>query len=412
MGDGGNADRANELLDELIGAARNEARAAAAKLQGMLRFADFQQDQAEVEDDPARRRWLISSVADEIALSLGISVNSVQNILHRSRLVRARLPQTWLAFGRGQIDAYVIQRVGEIAGRLEQDESFERFDAACARYAPEHTVAQTIAWAKRRLDTLEPWTKAERERSAHERRAMGVTYLDEGGAELWASLPTQMALEIEASVNASLETKTADDTRTRDQFLADELHHRLTHDGEQSLVSTEVVLTVPVTSLAAVTDAPAASLDEHTTLPADVVRELLSHRETVFHRAITDPAGNVLGVTRLGRFFTGDLRTAISIRDGRCQGPGCCAPIREIDHIVPWPDGVTSASNGQGLCKRSHQLKTFGVFEVELNGGVPVWTTPLGRSYPATRVQHPPDSGLPPASHLEYELAQFIARGP
>ncbi|HUQ00452.1 MAG TPA: DUF222 domain-containing protein [Aeromicrobium sp.] len=408
LGDG----RATQLLDDLADAGRAESRAAAHTLQVMLGFADFQQDQAQREDDPARRPWLISSIADEIALALGVSVNSVQTMLHRGRLVRSRLPQTWLAFGRGQIDAYVIQRVGELAGRLELDESFERFDAACARYAPEHTVAQTLTWAKRRVDTLEPWTKAERERSAHERRAVGVTYLDEGGAELWASLPTQLALEIEASLNATLETKAADDTRTRDQFLADELHHRLTHDGDRKLVSTEIVLTIPVASLAGITDAPAASLDEHTTLPAEVVRELLTHTETVFHRAITDPVGNVLDVTRVGRFFTGDLRTAITVRDGRCQGPGCCAPVREIDHVKPWPEGLTSASNGQGLCKRTHQLKTFGIFEVDLVEGVPVWTTPLGRNYPATRVQHPPDSGLPPASHLEYELAQFIARGP
>lgn len=405
-------DRANQLLDAVTSAGTEERLAAARKLRAMLDFADYQEGIAELEEDGQRRRWFVSAIADEIALALAVSVNSVQNALHRGRLVRAKLPLTWLAFCDGSIEPYVLQRLGEIAGRLRLEASFVRFDAACAQYAATHTVAETIRWAKRRADTLEPWTKAEREREAHENRAVGVAYNDEGGAELWGSYSTQMGLEIEHALNAALDAKPADDARTRDQFIADELHHRITGDGEAHLVSTEIVMTVPVASLAGITDTPAATLDENITLPADTMRDIVSRGETVFHRAITDPVGNVLDVTRLGRFFTGDLRKAVIIRDGHCNGPGCTSPIREIDHVTPWPDGPTTSSNAQGLCKRTHQQKTFGALTVEIHGAIPVWTTVLGRHYEAKRVSHPPDHGLPDASGAEYRIAQLVALDP
>lgn len=404
--------RADVLLDALVADSRDEARAAASKLQRMLEFADIQQGLAELEENPTKRGWLISAVADEIALALHLSVTTVQNMLHRGRLARARMPKTWLAFTRGQIDAYVVQQVAQIASRLERDDSFIRFDEACARYAATHTPAQTFTWAKRRVDALEPWTKAAREKDAHINRKTGVSVIEEGGGELWATYPTQMALDIKTALTASLQDKAADDPRTRDQYLADELYARITGNGETHLVATEVVVTVPVTSLAGLDDTPAASLDERFTLPAQVVRELASDTETVFYRALTDPVGHVLDVTRLGRFFTGDLRTAIKVRDGHCQGPGCNHPIREIDHVVPTPEGPTSGANGQGLCKRTHQQKTIGVLHVEIVDGTPVWTTPLGRSYVAERITHPPDHGLAYASPMEYQLAQLLANGP
>jgi hypothetical protein len=402
-------DPANALLDRITDADRDERRAGADKLKAMLEFADLQEAQAEFEENGQRRRLLVSAIADEMAMALGVSVTRVQNMLHRGRLVRGRLPFTWLAFTEGRVDPYVIQGVGELAGRLELEESFRRFDAACAKYAPSHTVTETIRWAQRRVDTLEPWTKADRERDAHERRTVGVNYTDEGGAELWGGYSTHQGLHIEQALNASLEAKSADDPRTRDQFLADELYHRITHDGQANLVNTEVVLTMPVTSAAGLTDGPASTIDGRTTLPADMIRELLSHCETVFHRAITDPIGNILDVTRLGRFFTGDLRKAIAVRDGNCSGPRCTSPIREIDHIIPWPDGPTGGRNGQGLCKRTHQQKTFGVLAVEIVKGVPVWTTPLGRTYQANRVQHPPDATRADFSYPEHQLLAMIA---
>jgi hypothetical protein len=192
-------------------------------------------------------------------------------------------------------------------------------------------------------------------------------------------------------VRASVQAKSADDERTIDQFLADEVYARLTQDADGSnLVKTDVVLTLPVGTLAGLDDEPGATLDERVLLPAETVRELASRPGTVFHRAITDSAGHILDVTRLGRFFTGDLRTAIKIRDGRCTVPWCTSQIVEIDHVTPWPEGPTSAANGHGLCKRHHQLKTAGVMVAEHTDQGVLWVLPSGKRSRPHRAKHPP----------------------
>jgi hypothetical protein len=183
-------ERSNELLDDLVEADLVTKRASAARLQKTLLFADHQQDFAELEAEVTRRRNLVAFVADEIAVALNVDVRSVQNTLHRARLVRALLPHTWLAFGDGHLDAYAVQQLGEIAGRLTLTESFERFDPVCAAYAADHNGATTIVWAKRQIEALEPW--AAEEASA-----------DEAQHELWFQLPTQMALEAERALSTS-----------------------------------------------------------------------------------------------------------------------------------------------------------------------------------------------------------------
>lgn len=386
--------RSGELLAQMGPALAEQTRAEAHLLNLMVRAADARQDEAGLEDDATRRRYLVSVIADEIAVELGCSVHFVQNSLFRARLVRSRMPHTWQRFETGDISAHAIREVGRHAAKLKLEESFEKLDRQCVIYATTRTAAQTSAWAKRRVATLEPTTQEEREADAHENREVGFDYDDEGhGAELWATLPSRMMLEIERSLEASLDAKPADDDRTVQQYLADQFHARLTGTADaNTMVSTEIMVTVPVTTLAGLDDDPGATLDQRVLLPASVVRELAALDGTVFHRVLTDPFGDVLDVSRLGRFFTGALRTAIEVRDGGCQFPACGRSTArgEVDHIVAWPDGPTAASNGQKLCLRHHKLKTAGILEPEhTDQGIP-WTFPSGRQARSHRAQHPP----------------------
>jgi len=383
----------DELLGELGEAHVEQTRAEARVLNLMVEAADARQAEAELEESAVKRRYLVSCIADEIAVETNSTVNFVQSSLFRARLVRSRMPQTWTEFEAGRITAYAIREVGRHAARLRLDESFEKLDHKCAVYAVEHTGQQTSAWAKRRVATLEPRTLDEREADAMAGRDVGFSYDDEGGGEMWAKLPTKELLELERSLHASLDTKAANDGRTVGQFLADELHARVTGDVDgSSLVSTEIMVTVPVTTLVGLDDDPAATLDERVLLPAAVVRELAAMEGTVYHRVVTDPFGRVLDVTRLGRFFTGTLRTAVEVRDGGCQFPGCMrATARgEVDHVISWPKGATSGDNGQKLCKRHHQLKTAGVMEAETTDDGILWTFPSGRRARSHRAEHPP----------------------
>lgn len=384
--------RSTHVLDRLAEAKVEQARAEAKVLNLMVEYADAAQSEAELEESSSKRGYLLSMIADEIASELGCSVHWVRETLNRTRLARAKLPLTWAAFQAGQITAYAIREIGRHTSRLEHDESFEKIDLRLVEYATTHTTSETSSWVKRRVQTLEPLDAAAREKNAARDRRVSFSYdEDNGGGSMWLSLPTAEMLETERAVRASLEAKASTDGRTRDQFLADEVHARLTQDADGvSLVHTETVITVPISTLAGLDDTPGATLDERILLPAEIVREMAMQTGTVFHRAVTDPYGGILDVTRLGRFFTGELRTAIKIRDGRCTVPWCNCKTAEIDHVVPHPEGPTSADNGHGPCKRHHQAKTAGVLTVTRTDEGLVWTLPSGRTAKAHQASHPP----------------------
>ena len=76
-------------------------------------------------------------------------------------------------------------------------------------------------------------------------------------------------------------------------------------------------------------------------------------------RLYTAPAtGELLAMDSKARFFTGRLRRFIEIRDDTCRTPYCDAPIRHIDHVVPWRSGgKTSLANSAGLCEACNHTK-------------------------------------------------------
>jgi predicted restriction endonuclease len=51
-----------------------------------------------------------------------------------------------------------------------------------------------------------------------------------------------------------------------------------------------------------------------------------------------------------------------------CRWPGCTRSARtcDLDHIVPWPDGPTTADNLIALCRGHHRLKTLGRFSISV----------------------------------------------
>ena len=140
---------------------------------------------------------------------------------------------------------------------------------------------------------------------------------------------------------------------------------------------------VSVQSLFGFTDTPGQLADRSAPLPAGVIRELAEQPGTLFHRLLTDPAGNLLDVTELGRFPSDRLAAAIRFRDGVCTNPGChlSAQRCDLDHVVPWPDGPTAGFNLDAKCRRDHRAKTHAGFTTTLTGGQTTWTTPTGHRY-------------------------------
>ena len=117
-------------------------------------------------------------------------------------------------------------------------------------------------------------------------------------------------------------------------------------------------MTIPIDSLAGLSDTP-GTLSGYGILPADLVQRLAAG-DTRWRHILTDRAtGAVLDVGTWSYRPPTALDRHVRTRDVTCRFPGCTVPAREcdLDHLIPFPDGPTSAQNLHALCRRHHRLK-------------------------------------------------------
>ncbi len=81
--------------------------------------------------------------------------------------------------------------------------------------------------------------------------------------------------------------------------------------------------------------------------------------KVLLRRFYTAPtSGELLAMDSKARLFPPGMRRFIETRDDTCRTPYCDAPIRHIDHVVPWHNGgTTSLTNGAGLCEACNHTK-------------------------------------------------------
>ena len=355
------------ILDDIAALEVERARVEAKIATRMLDFADVRREQAQAAPSAMVRDLEVSFAADELGLVLHQPTRTVQCRLAEARRVRGLLPNTWLAHLDGRVDAYRISLIASAADKLGGDQhAIIELDHRVGAYAAAHTASQTKAWLRRFVARNAPSTVVARAEMAQ--RSVWVDHHDDGMSWLHAYLPTPDAVRIDHLLTAeakklpagdrSLDTTldTSLDTLRADLFVK---HMLTTGDGTASSRAL-LAVTVPVTSLAGVSDQPGVSFDGQFALPADLVRDLAHEPGTLFYRVMTDPVGRILDVTELGRFPTHKLRVAVQARDGTCTFPTCSRPATEsdLDHKVPRPRGPTNGDNLRALCRRHHRIKT------------------------------------------------------
>jgi hypothetical protein len=110
---------------------------------------------------------------------------------------------------------------------------------------------------------------------------------------------------------------------------------------------------------------------------------------TWLRRLYTAPGtGDLVAMDSRARFFPPGLGRFIEARDETCRTPYCDAPIRHLDHIVPWRSaGPTALVNGAGLCEACNHTKEIPGWAARPRPGLRhtlELTTPTGHSYHAT----------------------------
>ncbi len=159
---------------------------------------------------------------------------------------------------------------------------------------------------------------------------------------------------------------------------------RCSGGGDPRPLPVTIGVVVSVQSLLAVTQTPGQLMDRSASVPADIIRDLAQQPGTLFYRLLTDPRGNLLDATEMGRFPSGQLGTAIKFRDGVCANPACTVPAArcDLDHLIPVPSGPTTAANLSAECRHQHRAKTHGGHRCARTGPhTTEWTTPTGHTY-------------------------------
>jgi HNH endonuclease len=122
----------------------------------------------------------------------------------------------------------------------------------------------------------------------------------------------------------------------------------------------------------------------------------------VLKRLVYDPlSGALLDHGRTTYRPPAALADFVRARDVYCRSPICRrrAIDAELDHIVPYPNGPTSADNMAGYCPHDHHMKHAPGWQVRAHddGGIE-WITPTGHSYLDRPYDYRPDQPdpLPP----------------
>ncbi|GHG57659.1 hypothetical protein GCM10011331_25850 [Flavimobilis marinus] len=383
---------------------------------------------------------------EELALRLGRTRRAANVMVDMARALVGPLAPTGELLERGRLDLAQVRAIHDGLAGVPDAGCADVQDLVLDR-APERSPGQLAKDVSRALIALDPAGASARvEQACRGRRVDRPRALAHGMAGMWAVLPADRAITIDADLDSHARgLRAAGDGRTLDQLRADLFVDALTGaahgdtpapggtdigapSGGGSLVSgpvrgpaargasgaaaappprsprrrdgwtprrAQVNVTVPLTTLLGLTEEP-GELAGYGPIDAGTARRLAA--DGTWRRIVTDPtAGTVLDVGRTTYRPPADLDAHVRHRDQSCARPGCGASAFgcDLDHTVDFHRGggrgTTSHDNLGPLCPRDHQIKTDGGFSLEQpSAGTFRWTTPTGHSYEHTPGRPPP----------------------
>ena len=385
--------------------------------------------------------------AEQIALARGESPHRGGRLLGMSKALVTEMPHTLAALDTGQLNEeralYVVKETAclTVADRTAVDEELAADTGTFAGAGTRAVIATVRAAATRR----DPRSVTQRACHAASERSVSLRPAADCMTYLTALLPAHQGVAVYAALTRHADAlHAAGDPRSLGQIKADTLVEWTTGTpGGITGIELNVVMT-DRTLLQA--DSEPARLAGYGIVPAAWARNLISDEEAPerqqasehplmqgqepragssnashstrgqhavrelkvwLRRLYTEPeTGDLVGLDSRRRLFPAPLRRFIQIRDDTCRTPYCDAPIRHLDHIIPWhDDGPTSLANGAGLCEACNHTKELPGWKAQPRPGprhtIEI-TTPTGHSYRSTAPPLPgsslPGTGLSEAN--------------
>lgn len=301
---------------------------------------------------------------------MGLSPNAGASFLSAAGIWLRQMPYTFEALRVGALSEWRARILVRETSRLSAEHRAVVDERMCGdlRSLAGLGGKRLTARVKELAARLDVHACAKRLAKAENERCVSVRPAPDLMVYLTALVPMKQGVQAYAQLKAHADAlKGAGDARSGGQVMADTLIERVTGRDRADQVPVTVNLLVSDETLLARGQTPGVVLEGSAAgtgvIPAPVARELVAaglDAEAAWLRTIyTDLTGRLLATTSAGRFFPDGITNLLRARQqGICATRFCDAPIRHVDHVVPYRDnGPTSLSNGQGLCARCNQAK-------------------------------------------------------
>ncbi|GAA5188886.1 HNH endonuclease signature motif containing protein [Arthrobacter gyeryongensis] len=418
------ADRA-ELINQLRALEDLKSAAAAAQARIAVAFDAAQRSADAAAGVPAEEQG--RGVGAQVALARRESPARGSRLSGLAKALVTEMPRTLAALESGRLNEWratlLVKETACLSAedRCAVDEELAA-DTGVFDGAGDKTI---IAAARAAAYRRDPRSVTQRASHAATERHVSLRPAPDTMTYLTALLPVAQGVAVHAALSRHADSlRSGGDARSRGQVMADALVERTTGTpGGISGVEVQLVMTDRTLFQG---DAEPARLPGYGIVPAGWARTLLAGNQNQaepgqdqdqdqdlklwLRRLFTAPGtGELVATDSRARLFPAGLRRFIQARDDTCRTPYCDAPIRHVDHIVPWHHGgTTSLANGAGLCEACNHTK-------ELTGWTAATTrpgtrhvleirTPTGHTYRSTAPPLPGTqlNGDPPAMAAHY----------
>ena len=338
----------------------------------------------------------------EVGLAVGASSVTGGNLVGQA-IALAELPGLLEAVEAGQLTERhvltVLRELDRVQLSLEQRQAIVLVMLARYRGEAPGELGKLVA---RLIVQVDRAAAALRDATATAGRKVWFSRDVDGQALLLARGPAAAIAAIRASLEATLPLETEPgDERSRDAREFDLLVDLLTGGATAGSWQAEVVVPFSTTQGG---DLELAEIPGLGPILPSTARDLLGQCDTLTQIAV-DPDGSVIAVSdpiRTGRaklaprllhkltqppilrdltgsgyVFPPRVKRFLEARDRTCVFIGCGRPARRTDkdHRHPWPQGPTSADNGQCLCRHHHRAKHTLFTVLRDPDGTHIWIT-------------------------------------